>query len=156
MIAIRASHYTVAVSALLLVALSVSAAGDPEKGAKAYRVCAGCHSLEPGRQSAGPSLARIFGRKAGTVDGFTRYSKALKESGVVWNEKTLDAWIEKPDALIPGNFMPFPGIPDPEARADLVAFLKSVGAKTQANRKERTRGTVSHPDRTNRTVSEDR
>ncbi len=112
-----------------LMASPVSAAGDPEKGAQAYGVCAGCHALEPGRHLSGPSLARIYGRKAGTVEGFVRYSKALKQSKIVWDEKTLDAWIKKPDALIPENLMPFPGIPDAQARADLVAFLKNAGAK---------------------------
>lgn len=58
-----------------------------------------------------------------------RYSQALKQSNIVWDEKTLDAWIEKPDALVPGNLMPFPGISDAERRADLIAFLKSASAK---------------------------
>lgn len=132
MITIRAWPRAFAACALLPLASPIFAAGDPEKGAQRYRVCAGCHSLEPGRQSAGPSLARIFGRNAGTVEGFTRYSKALEQSKIVWNEKTLDAWIKNPDALIPDNFMPFPGISYPSARADLVAFLEYVSAKSGA------------------------
>lgn len=121
------SRRHILLASTFVIASPVSAAGDPEKGAQAYRVCAGCHSLEPGRHLSGPSLARVYGRKAGTVEGFVQYSKALKQSKIVWNEKTLDAWIKKPDALIPGNLMPFPGIPDPNARADLVAFLKTAG-----------------------------
>lgn len=132
MITTRAWPRILAACALLPLASPVFAAGDPEKGAQRYRVCAGCHSLEPGRHSAGPSLAGIFGRKAGTVESFTRYSKALEQATIVWDETTLDAWISNPDALIPGNFMPFPGISDPNARADLVAFLKNVSAKSGA------------------------
>ncbi len=117
-------------SALFLLAASAYAAGDPQKGAQVYGVCAGCHSLEPGRHLSGPSLANIYGRKAGTAEGFVRYSNALKQSKIVWDEKTLDAWIKKPDTLVPENLMPFPGIPDPQARANLIAFLKNAGAKS--------------------------
>lgn len=128
----RALSCTLTACALLLAALKVQAAGDPDRGAKLYRICAGCHSLEPGRHRAGPSLARIFGRAAGTVAGFLRYSEALKESKVVWNEETLDAWLEEPDQVIPGNLMPFPGIKDAERRADLVAFLRKTSAKNES------------------------
>lgn len=126
---IRPIQHVVSGSALFLLAASAYAAGDLQKGAQAYGVCAGCHSLEPGRHLSGPSLAHIYGRKAGTVEGFVRYSTALKQSKIVWDEKALDAWIKKPDALIPNNLMPFPGMPDPEARAHLVAFLKNAGIK---------------------------
>ncbi|MFL6714701.1 MAG: c-type cytochrome, partial [Sulfurifustis sp.] len=104
------------------------AAGDPQKGAQVYRACAACHSLEPGRHLTGPSLAHVYGRKAGTAEGFVRYSKALKESKIVWDDKALDAWLKKPEALVPGNLMPFPGIPDAQVRADLIAFLKNAGS----------------------------
>lgn len=102
------------------------AAGDPARGAQVFRACAACHSVEPGQHLTGPSLATVFGRKAGTVEGFHRYSKALKGSGVIWNENSLDAWLRNPAGLIPDNLMTFRGIPDPRARADLVAYLKAV------------------------------
>lgn len=135
MAATRTPFYTLTVATLLLLSstLTVEAAGNPERGAELYRVCAGCHSLEPGRHRAGPSLARIFGREAGTVEGFLRYSDALKQSKVVWNEETLDAWLEEPDEVIPGNLMPFPGIKDAQRRADLVAFLKKTSAKNESS-----------------------
>jgi cytochrome c len=104
-------------------AASGAGPGDPEQGASAFRACAACHSLQPGRHLTGPSLAGVFGRKAGTAAGFRRYSPALKAADVVWNEMTLDAWIADPQALIPGNRMTFPGLPDAQARADLIAFL---------------------------------
>ena len=74
----------------------------------------------------GPSLAGVWGRKAGTLANFRRFSDALKRSAVVWDEKTLDAWIADPAAFIPGNEMAFRGIPEAQARSNLVAFLKAA------------------------------
>jgi cytochrome c len=108
-----------------VVPIPASAAGDPNKGAQVFGACAGCHSLEPGRHLTGPSLHDVLGRKAGTAPGFVRYSEALRNSGLVWNEKTLDAWLANPQALVPGNLMTFPGIREPRTRANLIAFLRS-------------------------------
>jgi cytochrome c len=102
---------------------ALAAAGDPAHGAQVFRACAACHSLEPGQHRTGPSLAGVLGRTAGTAAGFRRYSPALKASGVVWNEATLDAWIADPRAFIPGNRMGFRGLSDAQARADLIAYL---------------------------------
>lgn len=119
----------IAALAFFLIAPPAFAAGDPQKGAKVFGACAACHSLEPDRHLSGPSLAKIYGREAGTIEGFLRYSKVLKESKIVWDEKTLDAWLKDPQALVPGNLMAFQGIPDPQARADLLAFMKTAGAE---------------------------
>lgn len=115
-------------AALPLLVPPAFAAGNPEHGAQVFRACAACHSLEPGRHMTGPSLANVYGRKAGTAPGFGRYSKALEESGLVWNEKTLDAWLADPAALVPGNLMSFPGIRDAGARAELIALLQNAAA----------------------------
>jgi cytochrome c len=104
------------------------AAGDLEAGARAFRACAACHSLEPGRNMTGPSLVAVWGRHAGSVEGFTRYSRALTSADVVWNEKTLDAWLADPQALIPGNRMTFRGVKSQETRADLIALLRATSA----------------------------
>lgn len=112
-----------------LIGGSAIAEGDPEKGKRAYRACVACHSLEPGRHMTGPSLANTWGRTVGKVEGFTRYSDALKSSGIVWNAESLDAWIRNPRALIPGNRMTFRGIANRQAREDLVAYLRSVTQK---------------------------
>jgi cytochrome c len=74
----------------------------------------------------GPSLANLWNRKAGTLASFPRYSSALKSSGVVWNDKTLDEWIKDPQHLIPGNDMTFQGLKNEQQRADLLAFLKQA------------------------------
>ncbi len=109
---------------ILLLSGKSMAAGDAQRGARVFQACAVCHSLEPGRNLTGPSLSGILGRKAGAQESFVRYSSALRNSGIVWNEKTLDAWTKDPEALVPGNYMTFGGIKDERARADLIAFLE--------------------------------
>ena len=111
---------------VLTVSAHGRAEGDPRRGAQVFQACAACHSLEPGQHLTGPSLASAFGRTAGTVEGFQRYSGALKKSGVVWTEKKLDAWLRDPAALIPGNTMTFRGLPNARARGDLIAYLKAA------------------------------
>lgn len=120
-----------------LLALAAGAArgeGDAARGAAAFQACAACHSTEPGRHLTGPSLANLFGRKAGTSEKFLRYSDALARSGVVWNEQTLDAWLKDPAKFIPGNDMVFPGIKEDAARRDLIAFLKTPGPQYAGQR----------------------
>jgi cytochrome c len=102
--------------------LSVRAA-DIKNGKVVFEKCAACHSLEAGKNDIGPSLAGIFGRKAGSSEDF-RYSTAMKQSNVTWDESTLDAFIEDPQAFIPGNRMPFDGVKDKQDRDDLLAYLK--------------------------------
>lgn len=111
--------------AALLASAPVLAAGDIERGAKAFGACAACHTAEPGRHLTGPSLAGVWGRKAGAVEGFPRSSAALRSSGIVWDERSLDAWLANPEKTVPGNFMQFGGIADAKVRADLVAYLRA-------------------------------
>ena len=99
--------------------------GDPVRGKRTFRFCAFCHSLKPGEIRTGPSLAGLFGRAAGSVEGFN-YSRALKNSTVIWNERTLDAWLANPRKFIPGNRMRFRGLNSPEIRANVVVFLKQA------------------------------
>ena len=117
-----------------IVSVAALGAENAERGAKAYQACVACHSLEPGRHFTGPSLANLFGRKAGTVPGFLRYSDALKRSNVVWDEKTLDTWLREPASLIPENEMTFAGIKDDAARHALIAYLKVADSKPGARR----------------------
>ena len=105
-----------------LAANTAHAEGDAERGAKRFEECAACHALEKGQESVGPTLYGVFGRKAGEGGDF-RYSPALKRSGIVWNEQTVDTFIADPQAVVPGNRMPFAGITDAAARADLIAYL---------------------------------
>jgi cytochrome c len=102
--------------------------GNATRGAALFRQCVACHSVESGVQLTGPSLAHVWGRRAATVDGFTRYSEPLKRAAVVWDAATLDRWLQNPQAVVPGNLMTFPGVKDERQRADLVAYLKAVDA----------------------------
>jgi cytochrome c len=95
-----------------------------KKGATAYRLCAACHSLQPGVHLSGPSLANLWGNRAATKSDFYRYTDALKKSRIVWDEHTLNAWIADSQAMVPGTTMTFRGVEDNETRANLIAFLR--------------------------------
>lgn len=112
--------------AAVIAAGTAQAAGDATRGAQLFRQCAACHSTSPGEHLTGPSLAHVAGHKAGTVQGFSRYSDALKRSGVTWSDAALDKWLANPVQFIPGNAMTFPGLRDAQARQDLIAYLKAV------------------------------
>ena len=113
---------------ILATARQGGAAGDPEAGAQVFRACAACHTLEPGVHRTGPSLAGVFGRKAGTAEGFHRYSDALRSADLVWREDTLNGFLADPQAFLPGNRMTFSGIADAQARADVIAYLQTASA----------------------------
>jgi cytochrome c len=115
-----------ALASLALAPRSFAAEGNPARGQRVFGACAACHSLEPNRSMTGPSLAELWNRKAGGLASFPRYSPALKSSGLVWNDKTLEDWINDPQHLVPGNDMTFQGIKDNQQRADLLAFLKQA------------------------------
>lgn len=111
---------------LWALALPALGEGDSVRGARAFGACAACHSMEPGRHLTGPSLAGVWGRKAGSAQGFARFSPALRRSSIVWGESSLDAWLADPEKAVPGNYMQFRGIGDTRARADLTAYLRAA------------------------------
>src|SRR5665213_3073372 len=83
----------------VVTARTASAAGDADRGAKQFAACAACHSLEPNRNMTGPSLAGIWGRKAGGLASFDRYSRALKTANLIWDGTNLDRWLTNPSGL---------------------------------------------------------
>ena len=105
---------------------ALAESGDASRGQQAFRAGAPCHSLEPDRNMTGPSLANLWGRKAGSLPSFDRYSDALKSSAIVWDDRALDGWLTDPQRMVPENEMPFEGIGDGRVRADLLAFLKDA------------------------------
>ena len=107
---------------------AAAAAGDAGRGAQAFAFCGACHSLKPDVNMTGPSLAGVWGRKAGSLESFERYSPALKAADITWNEQTLDAWLKSPAELVPHNRMTVQGIADAQRRADLIAFLKAASS----------------------------
>ena len=116
-------------AALTLVVPAVASAQDVEAGAATFKKCAACHMIGEGAKNAlGPVLNGVIGRKAGTTEGFTGYSDAVKkagEGGWVWDEAKLLEWVQADDKAIPGNKMIFPGLKDPADAANVVAFIKS-------------------------------
>jgi nitrite reductase (NO-forming) len=105
-----------------IAAAAPPAGGDPAAGRLVFRKCQACHSIEPGKAILGPSLATLIGRKAGSEAGYN-YSPALKQANIVWDAKTLDAYLSDPQKFIPGNKMPFPGLKTDHDRADIIAFF---------------------------------
>jgi cytochrome c len=100
--------------------------GDPAKGQDAFQACIACHTTtEHGQRTIGPNLYRVFERRAGTGTGFT-YSPAMKQAAFHWDAKQLDAFIADPQGVVPHTLMALPGIQDPKARIDLIAFLKAA------------------------------
>lgn len=114
-----------AACACLGAAQGALADGDSAKGEKVFKKCKACHSLEAGTNKIGPSLHGLFGRTAGTVDGF-KYSAAMKESGVVWEQETLDEFLTKPKAFVPGTKMTFIGLKKEQDRLDVIAYLREA------------------------------
>jgi cytochrome c len=110
----------------ILLSPALAAQGNATRGQRVFAPCAACHTLEPNRNMTGPSLVELWKRKAGSLASFPRYSSALKDSGIVWDDKTLDQWLKDPQHFIPGNEMTFPGIKSDQQRADLLAFLKQA------------------------------
>jgi cytochrome c len=102
---------------------AAQAAGDPARGEQVYHRCQGCHSID--RNRIGPMHKGLFGRKAGSVPDFD-YSDAMKNSGIVWTEATLDQFLQGPRKMVPGTKMTFVGIPKPQDRADLIAYLEAA------------------------------
>jgi cytochrome c len=106
-------------------AASAHADGDSAKGKKVFAKCMACHTTEAGKNKVGPTLHGIFGRKSGTVEGFT-YSDAMKNAGITWSEAELDKYLTNPKKDVPGNKMAFPGLPKPDDRANVIAYLKEA------------------------------
>ncbi len=118
----------------LLAVLGVVAAGagapgaseaDPIRGQLVWRKCQSCHTTElGGRNRTGPRLAGIFSRQAGSLPDY-RYSEALKRSGIIWTDETLDAYLKDSEIFVPGTKM-YGGLSFARDRADLIAYLKAA------------------------------
>ena len=124
-IGLAAGLASLAAGAFMVPATAQNAAGDAAKGRTVFARCAACHTVTPGTNRLGPSLAGVVGRKAGTVPGFS-YSPAMKNSKIVWNARSLDAFLTRPSANLPGNKMVFAGLSNPADRANLIAYLATA------------------------------
>jgi len=108
--------------ATAIPAASGAAQGDPTAGRLVFRKCQACHSMEPGKNTIGPSLSGIIDRKSGTGPNFD-YSPAMKQANITWTPTTLDAYLADPQKVVPGNRMPFAGLKTEHDRKDVIAFL---------------------------------
>jgi cytochrome c len=102
-------------------ATGAGTAGPPQ----AFNQCTACHSIAPGQTIIGPSLAHVYGHKAGAVAGF-QYSDAMKNSGLTWNQANLDAFLANPAGKVPGTLMGFAGVKDAAQRKAIVDYLKTL------------------------------
>ena len=117
--------FTVACAFVLSVAASPAVAGDVKAGAKVFKKCKACHVVDAEKNKTGPHLVNIMGRKAGTLESYSKYSKAIQAADIVWDEATLDAYLTKPKAYIKGTRMAFAGLRKEADRANVIAYLKS-------------------------------
>jgi cytochrome c len=112
----------------LVIALSAAPAfaeGDAAKGAKVFKKCKACHTIEKdGKNKVGPNLFGIVGQKSAQVEGF-KYSKAMKAADLTWDDSNLDQYLTKPRAFVKGTKMSFAGIKKESQRQDLLAYLKT-------------------------------
>jgi cytochrome c len=112
-----------ALTVMSCAAGAAGAGGDAVRGQSLYESrCTACHSVDHNR--VGPAHAGVFGRKAGSAEGYG-YSRALQSSKIVWGEVTLDGWLRNPEATVPGQKMGY-SVGEAQDRADLIAYLKTL------------------------------
>ena len=118
-------------AAVMVAMPSVAAAQSADDGKAVFNKCRACHQVGPGAKNmVGPPLNGLFGRKAGTMEGFN-YSEANKKSGITWDQATFREYIKNPKAKIPNTKMVFPGLNDEKDINDLLAFLEQYGPDGQ-------------------------
>jgi cytochrome c2 len=107
----------------ILILAGATAGQADDHGEEVFkRNCAMCHSVEPGKNRVGPSLAGVVGRRAGSVPGFS-YSSANSHSGIVWTKEALDQYLTDPQKMVPGTLMIFPGLKNPDDRRAVIDYL---------------------------------
>ena len=125
------ARYSMTVMAMTLMAsvatgAAPATAADADKGQKLYAVCKTCHTVEQGgKHQVGPNLPGMFGRTAGTVDGY-KYSDAMRDSKIKWTAESVDKYMADPKGFIPKNKMVYAGMKKPEDRADLIEYLQKA------------------------------
>lgn len=111
------------VATATMIAGAALAEGDVAAGEKVYKKCKTCHVIDKEQNKVGPHLVGVMGRTAGAVDGF-KYSKAMMESGITWDEETIAAYLADPKGYIKGNKMAFVGLKKEKDIANVIAYLK--------------------------------
>jgi cytochrome c len=123
---IRVAGYSIMLASAGVFSMppTVHAQGDAAAGEKVFAHCAPCHSNKPGENKFGPSLAGVIGRKSGTEPGYN-YSSAMKEANVIWDEKSLDEYLQGPGKFVRGTRMVY-FVPNEKDRQDVIAYLKTL------------------------------
>jgi cytochrome c len=111
-----------AASALFATSVATQASADTSSGAKVFNKCKSCHSLEEGKKRMGPSLFGLFGRTAGTAEGY-KFSTAMAASGIVWDDASLTEYLTSPRTVVKGTKMAFAGLKKPEDVEALLSYL---------------------------------
>jgi cytochrome c2 len=111
--------------AFLITSAPALAAGDADKGKSVFNKCKACHVVNAEKNRIGPHLVGLFGRTAGSLESY-KYSKSMKESGIVWNAETLDAYLKNPRQYVKGTRMAFAGLKKDSERDDVIAYLREV------------------------------
>jgi len=125
----RIASAGLALAALLCAAPGSALAGDPAAGQKTFAVCKACHQVgETAKNAVGPKLNGLIGRPAAAIEGY-KYSDAMKNSGLTWDEATLGAYIQNPKQIVPGGKMAYPGLKDETKVADVIAYLSQFDAE---------------------------
>ena len=103
----------------------VFATVDVAAGEKVFKKCKACHVVNKEQNRTGPHLVNLFGRTAGSLEGYKKYSKAMKSSGIVWDEETLDAYLKAPKKYVKGTRMAFVGLKRDADRANVISYMKT-------------------------------
>lgn len=147
----RAGRYALALALMLISPAPVAAQeiGDAARGEKIFAQCQFCHQVGKGAENRiGPHLNGLFGRRAGSLDGFD-YSKGLARAGsdgMVWTAETLDVYLENPRSLVSGTRMSFGGLKTRQDRDDVLAYLRAFSVSPQNIPEAQPTGRPTDPD----------
>ncbi len=124
----KQAWWTMGLAALAIpAAADAQTAGDAVAGQKQFGQCRVCHTVtKTGTDGVGPAMWGVYGAQAATRRPKFKYSPALKASKLVWNDATLDKWIADPASTVKGTSMHFIGIPRKPARANIIAYMKTL------------------------------
>jgi cytochrome c len=131
----KLNQISLLVLALMLIAVGSArgqdagiSAGNPDAGAMVFKKCMACHQIGPNAQNGiAPVLNGVVGRPAGQYPNYN-YSSANKNSGLVWDERTLSAYLRAPTKVVPGTKMIFSGLKKGQEISDVIAYLKQFAA----------------------------
>lgn len=100
-------------------------AGDIKAGEKVFKKCKACHYADREKHKTGPHLVDIMGRAAGSLEDYKKYSKAMKASGIVWDDTTLADYLRAPKKYVKGTKMAFAGLKKDADIENVIAYLKA-------------------------------